>query len=281
MSSIAAGAGTATATGTATAEGAAIASGVAAASGVGAAAAVGASFFATIGLSSGIGAGNGVGTGLTAISGTAAGTGSASGQGASIAAAAGTASATGTATAGGETIIGTAGTATGTGTAAGTGTAVTATVGTASGAGTARAISFYFQTTASILFTTADSVDGSWLNELGSNTDLYASIDETPPNANDYIISSINPVSDETVIKMSAPSDTIQEPLAVIHQFRKEGTGSINYTLRLLNGATEIASWDYLNITTALLTVEEVLTTPQFAAITDPTDLYLGFKAWV
>ena len=34
---------------------------------------------------------------------------------------------------------------------------------------------------------TADVTDGSWLNEAGSNVNLFASVDESPPNDADYI----------------------------------------------------------------------------------------------
>src|SRR5215216_5013026 len=36
----------------------------------------------------------------------------------------------------------------------------------------------------------SDVTDGSWLNELGTNTNLYASLDESVASDTDYIISS-------------------------------------------------------------------------------------------
>jgi hypothetical protein len=42
----------------------------------------------------------------------------------------------------------------------------------------------------------ADVSDGGWTNELGNNTDLYASIDESSPSDSDYIQSSVDPVDD-------------------------------------------------------------------------------------
>lgn len=42
----------------------------------------------------------------------------------------------------------------------------------------------------------ADVTDGSWTNELGNATDLYASIDESAASDSDYIQSSVNPSSD-------------------------------------------------------------------------------------
>jgi len=154
---------------------------------------------------------------------------------------------------------------------------------TATGQGTASAFTFYFQTTASVLTPDADNIDGSWTNETGGTT-LFASIDEpVNPNDSDYIKSSLSPVSDVCKVSLSnptGPGGLIQQPMAVLYRFGKQGTGgTINLQVRLMQGTTGIATWTHMNVGNALQTVEQVLTGPQFAAITDPTDLYLEFTA--
>ena len=50
----------------------------------------------------------------------------------------------------------------------------------------------------------ADVEDGSWTNESGNNTDLYASIDESTASDSDYIQSAVNPSSDATTLSLSS-----------------------------------------------------------------------------
>lgn len=52
-----------------------------------------------------------------------------------------------------------------------------------------------------LLYPSADVTDGSWLNESGNNTNLYASVDEaSSPNDSDYIRSSSAPSSDAVTL---------------------------------------------------------------------------------
>jgi hypothetical protein len=53
----------------------------------------------------------------------------------------------------------------------------------------------------------ADVTDGSWTNELGSATDLYASLDESTATDSDYIQSSVNPSSDVAEVALGNVSD--------------------------------------------------------------------------
>jgi hypothetical protein len=106
-------------------------------------------------------------------------------------------------------------------------------------------------------------------------------LDETTPNDEDYIISSDRPASDVCTFSLSNPSGGIAEPMAVIYRFRKQGTDPMDLRVRLLQGTTEIAAWTHLNVANDNLTVEQFLTGAQFAAITDPTNLFLELKASV
>jgi hypothetical protein len=214
---------------------------------------------------------------MNATVGTASGVGSASGEGAIIAATVGTAAGVGDAKAAATAVFSGVGTAAGTGAASGVGSDVRDTVGTAAGVGSALALSFYFATTASFLVPDADISDGGWLNELGSATDIYHSIDEASPNASDYAISSTS-TGDIYRFRLSDPSGAIQEPFIFLAEFRKEGTATANLKIRLFQGATQIREWTYTDISSDLVRVREELSSLEFAAITDPTDLFVELE---
>jgi len=175
------------------------------------------------------------------------------------------------------------GSAAGVGAANATGITIKGAVASAAGVGAASALSFYFQSTASILKPDADASAGSWENEaLG--TPLYPSIDENAPSDADYITSSFSPSPpDVCKIRLSNPTGPgggIQQPMSVFYRFGKTSpSGSLSLQVRLMQGTTAIATWTHSNISSTLQTVEQVLTGPQFAAITDPTDLFLEFSA--
>ena len=55
-----------------------------------------------------------------------------------------------------------------------------------------------------ILVPNLDLADGTWLNELGTNTNLYASIDEgVVPNDADYVESATAPFNDTMDVALS------------------------------------------------------------------------------
>lgn len=126
----------------------------------------------------------------------------------------------------------------------------------------------------------ADSVDGNWTTESGG-TDLYAAIDESVASTSDYIQSPSNPVDEVCKIKLDIPSigaSIPAQPMVVAYQFGKSADGApLNLTVRLLQGATEIAAWTESDITTSWVTRERTLTTMQFNSISDFDDLYLEF----
>lgn len=319
--SLLSGQGSAAGSGAATATGASFFAGAGSSAGTGTASTTGAAFFIASGSSAGSGTATSTSAFIFGVQGTAAGSGAATSTGASIFAGAGSAAGSGVASATGIMLEPAQGSSAGTGTAqaigfsffavigqsagigagGGTGTAVTqatasaagtgaasavgaaffASAGAASGAGTASSAGFWFQSTASLLFPTSDSSGGSWLNELGSGVNLFASIDEGSPLDTDYIKSSSNPSSDISSFNLSDPTGGIQQPFEISYRYRAEGSGSINLRVRLLQGATEIASWQHNAISTDFVTTTQVLTSPQFTAITDPTNLIVEFQASV
>lgn len=125
----------------------------------------------------------------------------------------------------------------------------------------------------------ADDTDGGWTNELDSNVNLFASIDEVSVDDADYIKSESDPVSDTVKIKLETIVSAVAEPFIVRYRYKKSGTATIDLTARLIQGTTNIAEWAHTDIGTSFITAEQSLTAPQFASITDFTDLYIGFTA--
>lgn len=126
----------------------------------------------------------------------------------------------------------------------------------------------------------ADDTDGSWTNEVASAVNLFASIDESWPAVDtDYIQSVHDPNPDICKIRLSNPAGGLGDPTRVRTKYYSRGESPGTLTVRLKQGATEIASWAYGNIVGIPTASVETLTAPQLAAITDPTDLFLWFEA--
>jgi hypothetical protein len=118
--------------------------------------------------------------------------------------------------------------------------------------------------------------------EIKSATGLHSTIDEVSYNDADYIsVETVDPVSGETCkVRLSDPSVTPAEPFIVRYRYRKlNPDGVMDFRFRLLQGVTEIASWTELNVSNEFRTMEHYLTSAQFAAITDFTDLYIEVRA--
>lgn len=129
----------------------------------------------------------------------------------------------------------------------------------------------------------ADSVDGNWTRETGSNVDLFASLDETTADDGDYIQSGASPVADICRIGLSDPGGMVDSTGTHTLRYRlKADTANetLDVTVRLMQGAsTEIASWSHAGISTTETTHTQVLTAPQIALITNYQDLFVEFEA--
>lgn len=127
----------------------------------------------------------------------------------------------------------------------------------------------------------ADVTDGSWTNELGNNTNLFASIDEETANDSDYIRSSDSPTNDTAEVALSDPSGgTVASGAHIVrYRYRAVGSTDMNLTVALYEGGTEIASWTHNNVGTGYVDQSQTLTAPQVASITDYTNLRLRFTA--
>lgn len=121
-----------------------------------------------------------------------------------------------------------------------------------------------------------DAIDGNWLNDSGSNVNLYASLNETTAVDTSYIQSPANPANEVCKIALSNPTGTLTEPFVL--RYRYNNIGGATLTVRLLQGTTEIAAWP-AETDAGWTTKERTLTSLQFAAITDFTELYVELKA--
>lgn len=124
-----------------------------------------------------------------------------------------------------------------------------------------------------------DISTGSWRNETGGTT-LFSSIDETTADNTDYIRSGNNPTNDICEISLTSPvGGIINGPIKYRYGKKNNNTVVVNLRVRLMQGATEIAAWNHVNIPFTPVDATQFLTAPQFAAITDPSNLRLQFIA--
>ncbi len=124
----------------------------------------------------------------------------------------------------------------------------------------------------------ADDTDGTWTNELGGTT-LFSSIDEGDADDADYIQSASVPVNDLCKISLGNPGVNLSDPVEVQYRYWKVGAAQVDLRVRLLQGASEIASWTHTAISTGALTATQTLSAGELAAITDANDLYIEFRA--
>lgn len=140
---------------------------------------------------------------------------------------------------------------------------------------------------------TADSVDGAWLNESGSNTNLFASVDEATASDSDYITSEAAPSSSKVRLKLDPglldPGGSSSGTDHILHwrPFKDQAAGAqINMTIQLFQGGgdvlgagTSIASFNRLDVSNTPTTFDETLSAGQADSITDYGDLYVEITA--
>ena len=107
---------------------------------------------------------------------------------------------------------------------------------------------------------------------------LYPAIDETIPDNTDYIQSGGNPVADVCRVSLSDPiGGTPAQPVVVNYRYGASGTIT-TLTVRLKQGSTTIATWTHSS-PGAYVDAAQTLTTLQFNAVSDWTNLFLEFQA--
>lgn len=134
-----------------------------------------------------------------------------------------------------------------------------------------------------------DITDGNWTNELGNNINLYASVDETDINDDDYIQSEFNPNNSAVVLKLpDIPDPEISYGHSVYYRYCKapDGGDLVNLTVQLcqsylgeLEQGTLIAEWVHNDIPDTITSAEQVLTTEQTDSISNYSDLFVRMVA--
>ena len=115
---------------------------------------------------------------------------------------------------------------------------------------------------------------GGWTDQAGGTSNLYTAIDEASPNNADFIKSMINPVNDRIKMAVSDPTGLIATATRRVRLGKGVNNATVvNIRLALMQGSTEIATWDYNDVTYGGTDYEVVLTAPQLAAITAPNNL--------
>ena len=130
----------------------------------------------------------------------------------------------------------------------------------------------------------SDVSDGSWVNQAGSNTNLYQSIDESGgEDDSDYVISTDSSSSSDTMeVGLSDISDP-QGSSSHTVKYRAKGSdpsgsyGIPSLTVSLRQGSTQIATATNSSLTTSFVDYTFTLSSSEANAITDYSDLRLRF----
>lgn len=123
----------------------------------------------------------------------------------------------------------------------------------------------------------SDISTGGWLPSSGS--DLYAMLDETSYNDSDYIYSPNNPTTETAEVKFTSVTDPGVHTGHIL-RFRLAAVGlDTVFDVYLMQGATQIATWQKTVTAGNIVSYEETLTSGEAASITDYTDLRIKVVA--
>ncbi len=134
----------------------------------------------------------------------------------------------------------------------------------------------------------ADITLGTWLPELagspsfaGSPTELWPMIDETAADDTDFIHSAEVPSDDTCEVQLESLGDPASSSGHIVrYRYSKPfGGGQVDLTVKLMEGATERASWSHTDISTTWATAEQTLSGAQADSISDYANLRLRFIA--
>ena len=108
---------------------------------------------------------------------------------------------------------------------------------------------------------------GSWTTESGGTSNLYQSIDESSVNDSDYVRSPVSPSASAYRVRLAAISDPgVNTGRVLRYRVGVEGTGSMDWVVRVFNASTEVVSWSHSGIS-SLTTFEQTLSEAQAAAL--------------
>ncbi len=134
-----------------------------------------------------------------------------------------------------------------------------------------------------------DTTRDNWFDPVGGTTGLFGQIDEPQADDADYIQTQQAPTNDVYVTRFSPiENPAVSTGHIIRYRFAKDTSGGnqIDLTVELRQGyvsevslGTLIRSWTHANITEALITAQQVLSTAEADAITDYGNLYLRVVA--
>jgi len=129
----------------------------------------------------------------------------------------------------------------------------------------------------------ADDAIADWINEAGTATNLFASIDEVSVDDADFIQSPAPPNTSVARFRVSNPAagKKLISPIIVRYRFKKLSASDQTLVVSLKQNTTLIASWTHTStgLTTSFQTAAQTLSGGQVAAITDFDSLFIEFQA--
>lgn len=130
----------------------------------------------------------------------------------------------------------------------------------------------------------SDISKGGWTDTAGGDNDgiLYDEINETARSDTNYARSAsliLNGQTDTWTSGLSSVTDPQESSNHIVsYTYRKSAAGAtIDITTRLMQGATQIASWTHNAVGTSFTLAQQTLTGAQANAITNYSDLRLEF----
>lgn len=129
----------------------------------------------------------------------------------------------------------------------------------------------------------ADTVRTGWTDQAGGTTNVYATIDEASADDADYVKTPTPPGTNEFETLLTAVTDPVSSTGHVMRWRRRKqpasGSAQVNLTVRLMQGATQIASVADTNLPGTFTDTSYTLSGAEADAITDYSDLRLEFVA--
>lgn len=118
---------------------------------------------------------------------------------------------------------------------------------------------------------------GTWTDAGGGTTLLWAGLDEVAPDDADYV-QGVG-VYETGLTDVTDPA--VSAGHVVRYRYAKTGAAAVDLEVRLMQGATTVATWTHPGVAAAWVTAAQTLTAGQADAITDYNDLRLRFNATV
>ena len=126
----------------------------------------------------------------------------------------------------------------------------------------------------------ADVTDGNWLNESGSATNLYASLDETTPSETDYITTTDLLLTNVVEVMLASLTDPQASDYHTLEYKINHDSGLfIELEAALVQGTTVIAEWLHPYVEPGPSTLSHTITASEADSITDYSDLRLRLAA--